>query len=210
VTRAVRWRWALVGAAGAVLLVAAVAILAGLGDADDADAGGARAEVAETITGSVETALGPLGLRPAPDLLAAPAAFADALEAATDDAAVVRAAAAGEALLGILGPARDAIAAVDVPAAVRGRGLDEAFVVDLIDARQRMLDALDLYRSAARLAVEAALIEEPSLSAILGTARDLTVQAEVLFLEGHDLLIQAQVAAGIYDGPLVPGAGGLG
>lgn len=198
---------------------AAIAVLLGLlgsliVEALDGGAGGGgpavRAELADSLTASIEAALEPLGLRAAPDLLAAPAAFGDALAAATDDAAVVRAAAAGEGLLGLLGPAEAAMEAIDVPAAVRGKGLDEAFVVDLIQARRRILDALGLYRAAAELAAEAALIEEPSLSAILATARELAAQAEATYLEGHELLVEAQVAAGTYGGPLVPGSGGLG
>lgn len=210
--RAVRRRAFALGALAAAA-VAVVLALAVVGAADAADGGGSdadRAEVADEVTAAVETALEPLGLRAAPDLLAAPAAFADALDAASDDTGVVRAAAAGEALLGLLASAREGIAAIDVPGSVRGRGLDAGFVVDLIQARQRMLDALDLYAAAARLAGEAAVIEEPSLTPILATSRDLVAQAAATFLEGHDLLVEAQVAAGTYGGPLVPGAGVLG
>lgn len=192
----------LVGSLG----VGIVSAIGGGGTPDPAS----RAPVADTLTTAIESALEPLGLAAAPDLLTAPAAFADALAAATDDAGVVRAAAAGEALLGLLGPAGEAIDAIDVPEAVRGRGLDAAFVLDLIGARQRMLDALGLYAASARLAVEAALIEEPSLSVILASARDLAARAEAAFLEGHDLLVEAQVAAGTYGGPLVPNGAGLG
>lgn len=209
--RSLRLRWMATGGAAVALLGLLVAVVSGelAGTADEADPA-VRAEVAETLTSSIESALEPLGLRAAPDLLAAPAAFVDALDAATDDRGVVRAAAAAEGLLGLLTPVEGGIEAVDVPAAVRGRGLGEAFVLDLIQARQRILDALGLYRAAARLAAEAALIEEPSLSVILTTARELAAQAEATFLEGHDLLVEAQVAAGTYDGPLVPGSGGLG
>lgn len=198
------------GAAIAAALGTLGAVTAGgLGGVDRADPA-VRAAVADGLTASIGSALEPLGLRAAPDLLAAPAAFVEVLTAADDDPGVLRAAAAGEGLLGLLAPAEAALRAIDVPAAVRGKGLDEGFVLDLIQARQRMMDALALYRSAAELAAEAALVEEPSLSVILATARDLAAQAEAGFLEGHDLLVEAQVAAGTYGGPLVPGSGALG
>ena len=209
--RALRRKWVAAGVCLGFAVGGAIALVAGpVGGGSGSVDVTVRAVVVEDITASVEEALGPLGLAPGPDLLAGPAAFADALAAATDDVGVVRAAAVGEGLLALLGPSRDAIAAIDIPDAVRGKGLDEAFVVDLIQARQRILDALDLYAAAARLASEAALLEAPSLAPILATASDLAAQAESTFLDGHDLLVEAQVAAGTYDGPLLPGSGAIG
>lgn len=205
-----RPRWVAAGAvAGVALASLGWFLVGGPGGGTEADPA-VRAQVADAITASFETALEPLGPAAGADLLTAPAALGDALGMATDDAGVVRAAATAEGLLALLGPARDAIAAIDVAAEVRDRGLDEAFVVDCIQARQRTLDALDLYLSAARLAVEAAVLEEPSLSVVLATARDLADQAARTLREGHDLLIEVQVAAGTYEGPLVPAAAGLG
>lgn len=208
--RGVRLKWMVAGALALALPLSAVSIVRASMEADDSDrVAAARADVATTITRRVDAALEPLGQLPAPQLLSVPAGLADALEAARDDASVVRAATIGESSIPLLEDARAALSAVDVPTTVRDRGLSEGFVVTLIDARARMLDGLDLYISAAQLAAEAALLEGSSLEAVLATARSLADQATALFAEGHDLLVEAQIAAGTYSGPMVP-AGGLG
>lgn len=208
--RRARIIWMLAGALALGVPVGAATLARATLDSREIDrVAAARAQVVSGLTEQVDAALEPLGRGPAPRLLYAPADLADALEVAQNDAAVVKAAAIGEALIPLIERARGALAAIDVPSAVRDRGLDQGLVVTLIDARSRMLDALDLYRSAAQLAAESALLEGSSLEAVLDTARDLTAKAAVLFEEGHELLVDAQISAGTYSGPLVP-AGGLG
>lgn len=202
--------WVLAGALAVAVPMGAVSLVRSDREAGDSDrAAAARAQVATEITREVDSALEPLGQIPAPRLLRVPAALLDALGAAQGDAAVVRAATIGEASITLIEDARSALAAIDVTATVRDRGLDQRFVVSLIDARARMLDGLELFGAAARLVAQASLMEGPSLESVLATARDIGEQAQDLFTEGHELLIEAQIAAGTYSGPLVP-AGGLG
>lgn len=166
-----------------------------------------RVAVTRSITDAVTAALDPLGAAPAPRFLSAPADLADALEASQDPLSVGRAAAIGEALVPLLGTARDAITEIDVVSEVRDRGLDEPSVARLIDARARIIDALDLYLAAARLAAQTPLIDGPTLASVLETARGLVDRAAALFSEGHDRLVEAQIAAGLYSGPLIPNGG---
>ena len=89
---------------------------------------------------------------------------------------------------------------------VRDRGFGQLFVLRLIDAKKRMLDALDLYRSAAEIATQTAALD-PGLErdTLLGTARSLVAQAAAVFQDGYQRLTDAQAMAGTYNGPQTPG-----
>lgn len=197
-----------VGLGIAVVALVAVAILISIRDAsreaEAADRRAAEARVTTEIDDKVTTALEPLEWRNPPDLLGKPADLAAAIAAATDDASAASAALLADDLLPLLTDARAAIDAIDVTEAVRDRGFGQLFVLRLIQARERILDALDLYRSAAQLTSDASALGNDDRTAILASAAQIAERAKAAFDAGYQSLVEAQVMAGTYGGPPAP------
>lgn len=165
----------------------------------------AQASATRTVTDAVTSALEGLEWRPQPELLGLPSDLATALQGAESTEAIVAAGQLADELLPLLADARTKLDAVDVLAAVRDRGFGQLYVLRMIDARRRLLDGLDLYRSAAEVATQLAVLEGPERDALLATARSLATQAGTVTQDGYQLLTDAQVMAGTYGGPQIPG-----
>lgn len=191
------------------LVIATAALSVGLGIAARESIASARASdlqrreavVVRALSGEFETALADLQWVGEPDILGLPKAFRDVLDGATDAAGISTATAGAGQFLASLASARASLEAIDVPARVRDKGFGKLFVLRLIQARQRMLDGLELYRVAATITAQSAGLRGDAQLAAISSARDLATQAAAAVSDGYQNLVEAEVMAGTYAGP---------
>lgn len=160
-----------------------------------------EAVVTKAVASDLQTALGDLQWVGEPDLLGLPKAFTQALDAAVDPGSIASASSAGNQLLPLLASARAALDAVDVPTRVRDKGFDELFTLRLIQARQRFIDGLEIYRVAATLAAQAGALTGDAQAAAIASAKDLAAQGAAAVSDAYQNLVEAEVMAGTYKGP---------
>ena len=98
----------------------------------------------------------------------------------------------------------ETVAAIDVAAIVRDRGLDPAFTLHLFDSRDEIASGLRLYEQAAQLAALAATGAEDTRADLLARARDVAGLAAEVFARGYDAYVEAQSRAGTFQ-PTFPG-----
>ena len=195
--------WTVVAVVGASALSVALWVAAdqSLSSARARELDRKEAVVARAVSGDIEAALADLQWVGEPDLLGLPKAYEGVLDGAIDAAGVASASAGASQLLPALASARAALDAVDVVARVRDRGFGQLFVLRLIQARERILDGLEIYRVSATIAAGAANLTGEAQAAAIASARDLAAQGGAAVNDGYQNLVEAQVMAGTYDGP---------
>ncbi|HZD80638.1 MAG TPA: hypothetical protein VE646_11445 [Actinomycetota bacterium] len=103
--------------------------------------------------------------------------------------------------------AADAFDKIDATSLVSGKGItDQVFVLNLLNSRTRMEEALKLYGNAARLLGDAATATGGTRTELLQRASSVTDVASGLFAEGYNDYLNAQDAAGILQ-PTLPSSG---
>jgi hypothetical protein len=157
--------------------------------------------------GQIEPILQPIGQTQAPTGFVAFADFSDALKAFADgsgnaDALTTAASSAADQAK----TAGAALGKVDAVAIVSGKGFDENFVLYLVNSKERMAEGLDLYRTAALLAQDAASATAQDAQELAARAKDVLGTAQKVFGEGYQDYIQARLKAGTFSPSI---AGGL-
>jgi hypothetical protein len=107
----------------------------------------------------------------------------------------------GETASGVAEAAKGAAAdleAVDAVDIVKDKGLDEIFVLYILNSRARMTEGLQLFEQAALLAQDAAGAEGDASTALADRATAITEIASRVFADGYQDYAEAQILAGIY------------
>jgi hypothetical protein len=100
-----------------------------------------------------------------------------------------------------------ALDAINVTSLVSGKGItDQAFVLDVINSRSRMSQAMKLYRTAAQLLGDAAAASGDARTVLLDRASSVLDVARSLFADGYTDYVNAQGTAQIFQ-PTLPSAG---
>ena len=105
-----------------------------------------------------------------------------------------------EPIIGTAGTAWAAFDQIDAVGLIRGRGLDQLFVLYVLGSEEKLLDSLKLYEQGAELVAMAANAPE-------GEERDLLVErargvidvARSLFETGFNDYVEASTLAGLFD-----------
>jgi hypothetical protein len=154
----------------------------------------------DPVLATVGQALPPTGFEVMTDFENALTAFvggsgtpADLQEAATSAAAQTKTA-AGDL---------DEIDAVGI---VRDKGFDDVFVLHVLNAQTRMVEALKLYEQSALLAQQAAQAEGDQATELAARSKAVLDVAKQLFAEGYQDYVEAQFTAGVLNPQL---GGGL-
>ncbi len=110
-----------------------------------------------------------------------------------------------EGVAGTANTAWEALDPVDVTAIVLDRGLDETFVLHMLDSKTRIVEGLKLFEQAAELVSLAATTPQGSeRDALIERARGVLQIAGDVFDDGYAAYVEAQAAAGTFE-PTVPG-----
>jgi hypothetical protein len=88
---------------------------------------------------------------------------------------------------------------IDETDLVSGKGFSEGFVLYVIDSKENMIRALDLYRQAALLVEMAAEAEGALRVELVARARGVLDGAADLLSRGYSKYVQAQTAAGLFE-----------
>lgn len=103
--------------------------------------------------------------------------------------------------------AAKALDKIDVTGLVSGKGIaDDAFVLDMINSRSRMSQALKLYRTAAQLVTDGAQASGDARAKLLDRASSILDVAGGLFADGFTDYVNAQGTAKIFQ-PILPTGG---
>ena len=95
--------------------------------------------------------------------------------------------------------------AIDAVGIVGGKGLDETFVLYVLNSQDRMARAIRLYEQAALLAQDAAAADGDTATDLAGRAKDVTDIAATEFALGYQDYTEARFRAGIFQPiPVVP------
>lgn len=166
-------------------------------------------EAATELLGKIEPVLAPLGAPLPPFGFSAFPEFKEAVGGLTDDSAGSKAttnlarSTASRARLAI-----EELSDVDPLPLVRAKGFSEGFINYVLNTRERLLRALEVYEQAARLVVQAADAEGDLSTQLVAAAKDLLEIANALFDAGYSDYIQVQAEAGVLvTGPPVPPEG---
>jgi hypothetical protein len=107
-----------------------------------------------------------------------------------------------------LGDALRAIQGFDLTHTVRDQGLDVAEVNYVLNSRDKVVEALKLYREAIDVAAASSDASGDERERLGRIAADLRDRAVALYADGFEDLSQAKASVGIVQPPAVPGATG--
>jgi hypothetical protein len=93
----------------------------------------------------------------------------------------------------------NALEEIDESEMIRGKGLSEEFVLYIINSKDNLIRALDLYRQAALLMGMAADADGAAREELVARTRGVTDSAAELLSRGYSEFVQAQTAAGVFD-----------
>jgi hypothetical protein len=138
-----------------------------------------------------------------PLLLPEASAVLDDLAAGTDtDPAALREARAA------LGSAIEDLSGFELVETIRDQGLDVAETNYVLNSRDKVVEALRVYREAIDLGREAAGASADDRATLASIAVSVRDRAVAQFADGYDDLVQAQASVGIIQQPSVPGVSG--
>lgn len=198
--------WYALGAAVLVLAVAGIGYGLAKERAQAREAERARRlrNVALEIQGRFDPIITPLGTPVPPTAFKAFPDLEGALAGAADGSGDPKGLAdAATAAAETAGKAADDLEKIDVAAIVGGKDLDEAFVLNAINARLRMIQGLRLFRQAALLASDAAAERAGRSAELAARAKDVFDLASQVFDDGYHDYVEVQAAADILQ-PLPP------
>ena len=98
------------------------------------------------------------------------------------------------------------IQGIDAVSIVRDKGLEQAFIVYVLNSKDQLLSAMRLYEQVAALADLAAGAEEAARGDLIARARGVLRIADEVFGRGYDAYVQAQSLAQTFR-PTIPGSG---
>jgi hypothetical protein len=104
--------------------------------------------------------------------------------------------------------AADALAKIDPSSIIRGKGVDnQAFVLDVLNAAEKMENGLRMDAVAASLLQQAAIAPKTTAADLLADADQARTTAEAVFASGYTDWINAQQSAGTFQATALPGVG---
>jgi hypothetical protein len=156
----------------------------------------------QPIVGEIGTATGAT-IDPFPRLGQDLAAFVDGK--ATENEVVTSA----QATADVAESSIEKLEAVDPTKIFGDKGLSEAQVLDAVRAHAQMLNALQVYLHAARVAETAMDASGPEQADLVEAAQGLLVAASEQFISGYADFVRVQDAAGVFVPPQPAGATGL-
>ena len=161
----------------------------------------ARAAAAEEFGNAIDPIIGTVGEPVPPASWSAFTGLTNALdqlesgEAEADLVAETASAAAGTAAT-----ASQAMTDIDALAIVRGRGLDETFVLLVLNAKDTLVQSLRLYEQVGGLVAMAAEAPEGvERDALVERARGTVEVAQTLFESGYADYVEARALAGVFE-----------
>jgi hypothetical protein len=98
---------------------------------------------------------------------------------------------------------------VDAVGIVRDRGLDEIFVVHVLDSKTAFVESLKLFEQGGRLVAMAAETEGAAREVLIERARAVIDVARTLFDDAYADYVEAKALAGIFEPPPLPAPGEL-
>lgn len=201
-----------VSAGAVVLVLAALGIWYGVSkeraQAREAELARRLRNAALELQGRVDPIITPLGTPVPPTAFDAfpdlGSALTDAARGAGDPKALADLATAAATNAG---KAADDLERIEAATIVGGKGFDEAFVLNAINARLRMVQGLRLFRQAALLGADAAAERGDRAAELATRAKDVFDLATQVFADGYHDYVEVQVEADIFQPVLPPPSG---